>query len=197
MNSFGDFIRQHRLGQGLSLRVVAAYLEIDQAILSKIECGKRKARRELVIKLAHFYSLDPENLKRLWLSDRILDELAGEPYPEAVLRVAEEALVYKKSVRINRASLLNQFRMVLKDFSAIERAWIFGSFARSEEGALSDIDILIEVPESATFSLFDYAEVREKLQIHSPKEIDLVMARALNPEVRERVLKERRLFYEA
>lgn len=197
MNSFGELIRQHRLGRALSLRFVAAYLEIDQAILSKIECGKRRARRDLVVKLARFYSQDPENLIRVWLSDRILDELAGEPYPEAVLRVAEEALTYSKSVPVSRASLLNQFRMVLKEFSAIQRAWIFGSFARKEEGALSDIDILIEVPESVTFSLFDYAEVREKLQNHSPKEIDLVISRALNPEVRERVMEERRLFYEA
>ncbi|MCK4879529.1 MAG: nucleotidyltransferase domain-containing protein [Bacteroidales bacterium] len=196
MFSLGDTIREARLEKELPLRVVAAYLEIDQSILSKIECGKRNARRDLVLKLAHYYELDPEYLIKLWLSDRILDELVGESHPEAVLRVAEEALAYKKSVPVSRASLLKQFRRVMEDFPAIQKAWIFGSFARNEEGPFSDIDILIEVPESLTFSLFDIAEVRKKLQNHTPKEIDLVMSRALKPEVLERVMKERRLFYE-
>lgn len=185
------------MDQGLSLRVVAAYLEIDQAILSKIECGKRKARRDLVGKLAHYYGQNPEYLLKIWLSDRILDELAGEDNPEAVLHVAEETLAYRKAAGVSRTYLLNRFRRIMGEFPAIKKAWIFGSFARSEEGPLSDIDVLIEVPENLPFSLFDMAEAREKLQGHTPKKIDLVMSRALKHEVLERIKKEMILFYEA
>lgn len=197
MNSFGDLIRQYRLDQGLSLRIVAAFLEIDQAILSKIECGKRKARRDLVIKLADYYRQDPDNLLKIWLSDRILDELVREANPEGVLQVAEEILAYRKAGAVSRTSLLKRFKRVMEDFPAIQRAWVFGSFARNELGPSSDIDILIEVPEHLPFSLFDMAELRETLQRQAPIEVDLVMSRALKPEVLERIKKERRLFYEA
>jgi predicted nucleotidyltransferase/plasmid maintenance system antidote protein VapI len=197
MKSFGELIRQFRLDQGLSLRVVAAYLEIDQAILSKIECGKRRARRDLVAQLANYYNQDPAYLLNIWLSERILDELAGETRPEKVLQVAEETLAYRKAIAVNRTSLLRKFKRIMEDFPAINKAWIFGSFARNEEGPSSDIDIMIEVPENLTFSLFDMAEVREKLQALVPRNIDLVISRAITPELFERIKVERKLFYEA
>jgi HTH-type transcriptional regulator, competence development regulator len=43
MNKFGAIIRKSREEKKLLLREVAAHLEIDQAVLSKIERGKRKA----------------------------------------------------------------------------------------------------------------------------------------------------------
>ena len=43
MDSLGDNIRKLREDKELPLRTVAAYLDIDQAILSKIERGQRKA----------------------------------------------------------------------------------------------------------------------------------------------------------
>ena len=42
------------MGKGYPLRKVAAFLDIDQAILSKIERGQRKISKEQVIKLAEF-----------------------------------------------------------------------------------------------------------------------------------------------
>jgi len=52
MLSLGETIRKLREEKELPLRTVAAYLDIDQAILSKIERGLRKPNRELVIQLA-------------------------------------------------------------------------------------------------------------------------------------------------
>ena len=196
MDSFGDKIRQCRLEHGFPLRVVAARLEIDQAILSKIERGKRSARRDLVIKLAHLFKLDSEYLIRIWLSERILDELQGEQNAEAILQVAEETLAYRKNISTSRSSVLEKCRQVLREFPSIQKAWIFGSFARKEEGPKSDIDILIEVPESVSFSMFDMAEVRERLKLSVNKEVDVVLLRALKPGIAERVNRERKLFYE-
>ncbi|HKK10676.1 MAG TPA: hypothetical protein VJ939_07545 [Bacteroidales bacterium] len=42
MNAFGEIIRELRKEKGLPLRIVAGFLNIDQAILSKIEYIKRK-----------------------------------------------------------------------------------------------------------------------------------------------------------
>ncbi|KAI9432900.1 hypothetical protein F5148DRAFT_1154950 [Russula earlei] len=52
MNSLGDIIRKLREEKQLPLRVVAAFLDIDQAILSKIERGQRKPTREQALQVA-------------------------------------------------------------------------------------------------------------------------------------------------
>ena len=49
---FGNKIRELRDEQGLLQRQLAAALEIDTPMFSKIERGDRRAKREQVVKLA-------------------------------------------------------------------------------------------------------------------------------------------------
>jgi len=51
MNSIGKIIRNLRTGKQLPLRTVTVYLDINQAILSRIERGERKVTREHIVKL--------------------------------------------------------------------------------------------------------------------------------------------------
>jgi len=46
----------------LPLRTVAAWLDIDQAILSKIEREQRNASREQVVKLAIYFKVKEDDL---------------------------------------------------------------------------------------------------------------------------------------
>ena len=62
MKNFGSTIRELRVEKNLPLRVVSAYLDIDQAILSKIERGHRKAAKELVAKLANYFCVNKDDL---------------------------------------------------------------------------------------------------------------------------------------
>ena len=74
----GNKIRSLRDEQGILQRQVAAYLEIDTPMFSKIERGDRRAKRSQVTKLAEYFHLDEKELLTLWLADRILDALEGE-----------------------------------------------------------------------------------------------------------------------
>jgi len=51
MKVFGATIRKLREEKKLPLRIVSAYLDIDQAILSKIERGQRRAAWRLRLKI--------------------------------------------------------------------------------------------------------------------------------------------------
>lgn len=51
MNRVGEIIRSKREKKEMLLRQLAAKIDIDQAILSKIERGERKARREQIQKI--------------------------------------------------------------------------------------------------------------------------------------------------
>lgn len=74
----GNKIRSLRDEQGILQRQVAAYLEIDTPMFSKIERGDRRAKRSQVTKLAEYFHLDEKELLTLWLADRILDAIDGE-----------------------------------------------------------------------------------------------------------------------
>jgi transcriptional regulator with XRE-family HTH domain len=94
MKSFGATIRKLRENKGLPLRTVAAYLNIDQAILSKIERGQRNASRDLVVKLATFFDANEDDLMVVWLSDKIVYEVANEKMALEALKMAEEEIKY-------------------------------------------------------------------------------------------------------
>jgi transcriptional regulator with XRE-family HTH domain len=95
MDSLGDIIRKLREEKELPLRTVAAYLDIDQAILSRIERGQRNASREQVVKLAEYFKLNENDLLVAWLSDKLVYEVANEQIALLALQVAEEKIKYK------------------------------------------------------------------------------------------------------
>ena len=92
MNSLGEKIRTIRESKSLLLRQVAAYLEIDTALISKIERGERRLTREQVIKLAKFYNVTDEELLTLWLSDKLLDTIENDPFAMQGLNKAKTIL---------------------------------------------------------------------------------------------------------
>jgi transcriptional regulator with XRE-family HTH domain len=94
MDSIGNTIRKLREEKELPLRTVAAYLDIDQAILSKIERGHRKPSREQVLKLAAYFKVNENDLLVAWLSDKLVYELEDEEVALKALQVAEEKVKY-------------------------------------------------------------------------------------------------------
>ncbi|MCB9363799.1 MAG: helix-turn-helix transcriptional regulator [Flavobacteriales bacterium] len=94
MKSLGETIRELREHQELPLRTVAAFLDIDQAILSKIERGQRNASREQIVKLAQFFKVKENDLLVSWLSDKLVYEVADEDVALKALHEAEEKVKY-------------------------------------------------------------------------------------------------------
>jgi len=97
METVGQIIRAKRENLGLLLRQVASYLDIDQAILSKIERNERKPTKQNIIKLAEILKLDEEDLLVQFISERIAYEIADEDCASEVLKVAEQKVKYLKS----------------------------------------------------------------------------------------------------
>jgi transcriptional regulator with XRE-family HTH domain len=92
--SIGEILREKREEKGLLLRQVAAKLDIDTAILSKIERSERKASKEQVIKLAEILDLKEEYLLIQYLSEKILYEIKDEELGQKALKVAEQKMKY-------------------------------------------------------------------------------------------------------
>jgi transcriptional regulator with XRE-family HTH domain len=97
METVGQIIRAKRESLGLLLRQVASYLDIDQAILSKIERNERKPTKENIIKLAEILKLNKEDLLIQFMSEKIAYEIVNEDFASKVLKAAEQKVQYLKS----------------------------------------------------------------------------------------------------
>lgn len=95
MYSFGQKIRYLRETKNLFLREVAAAIEIDQALLSKIERSERIATKKQVLALSKFFGIDKKELLTLWLGEKIAYEIKDEDVAQEALKVAEETIKYR------------------------------------------------------------------------------------------------------
>jgi HTH-type transcriptional regulator, competence development regulator len=93
--SFGETIRDQRDIKGKLLRQVAAELDMDTALLSKVERGVRKLKKEQVLRLAKIIDLPENQLMTLWLSDKINDLCKDEPTAEDALQLSLKYQVEK------------------------------------------------------------------------------------------------------
>ena len=71
---------------------------------------------------------------------------------------------------------------------AVKELWLFGSAAREELRAGSDIDILVDF--AAPVTLFEFARLRRRLESLLGRSVDLVTRDALKPQLREQILRE-------
>ncbi len=194
MKEFGKIIRELREKKGYPLRKVAAFLDIDQAILSKVERGQRKISKEQVVKLAEFFHYDEKKLLIAYLSDRIVYEVKNEDYASEAIKVAEEKIGYLVKTQTDKSKIIRKINNVLRKFKKIKKAWIYGSFARGEDGVYSDIDIAVRADQGLSY--FDLAEIQYKLENAVKRKIDIGFIDSFKEYVYEKVKPELTLIYE-
>ena len=78
----------------------------------------------------------------------------------------------------------------------IDKAWIFGSYARSEENRKSDIDILVSFTPESKVTLFKYIHIVNDLQTLTGKKIDLIENGQLKQFAKSSSEKDKILIYE-
>lgn len=93
---FGERIRALRTQQGLLLRQVASALEMDTALLSKIERGERLIKKEQVSQIAAILKAATEELHTLWLADQVMDVLKDEKLADEALKTVSKNIKKKK-----------------------------------------------------------------------------------------------------
>ena len=76
---------------------------------------------------------------------------------------------------------------ILQSYGA-SRVGLFGSAARGDMNAESDVDILVDIPKN--ISLFDFVEIKQRLEEILEKKVDLVEYQTLKPVLREKILQQ-------
>ncbi len=88
----GKRIKELREEKGLLQRQLAAELEIDSPLYSKIERGERRAKREQVIKLAKLLQVDENELITLWLAGQVYELVKDEKNAINAIKIVEKEL---------------------------------------------------------------------------------------------------------
>ena len=77
MNSFGEYLRDKREQAGLPLRKIAAELDIDTSVLSKIERGERTALTGMLPILAKTLNIQQKEIEVEFIKAIILSEVGN------------------------------------------------------------------------------------------------------------------------
>ena len=83
----------------------------------------------------------------------------------------------------------------LRDTS-VQRAYVFGSYARDEQTTASDVDLLLDFDPEAAVSLFDLGRILEDLKELLGKDVDVVTEDGLSPYLRPFIERDKKLIYE-
>ena len=90
----------------------------------------------------------------------------------------------------------NRERLVLLcEEHKVQRLRIFGSAARGEERADSDIDLLVDF--SIPVGFFELIELEEQLAEFFGRSVDLLTERGLSPYLRDSILSEAQVLFDA
>ncbi len=103
LKSFGAMIKTLREAKGKLLRQAAADLELDQAILSKLENCLILPSEEQLQRLSSYYKVNLDELKVLSYADRIVSTVGGYKHADRVIALVKEQLNnYEIGNRINK-----------------------------------------------------------------------------------------------
>lgn len=97
--TFGKTIRALREEAGLTLREVAANIDVDPSLLAKIERNQRKPSKTLIYSIAEFFKVDTKWLRNEFLSDQIAYKIFIEEADLSILKTAEKKVSYFKTLR--------------------------------------------------------------------------------------------------
>ena len=123
-----------------------------------------------------------------------MNEIGEEDLALRAMQVAEEQIAYNTFKKIDRKDLIKALNDQIKKFPQIDKAWIYGSFSRGDDGPKSDVDIALQT--NAAFTYFDLAEVQHQLENSINRKVDVSFIDSFKPYIFEHVKPDLQLIYE-
>lgn len=103
----------------------------------------------------------------------------------------------RQGIANDKQFVADKMREVCSRFPAIERAYLFGSFARGTYFEKSDVDIRLDIDTSRAFNLRDLEHFSKQIEQLTGRPADVVTARTIkNTALREAIEQDKELIYE-
>jgi transcriptional regulator with XRE-family HTH domain len=91
-NSFGEMIRHLRSQSEVPLRVVAAAIEIDTTLLSKLERGKRYPTEDQIRKFSKYFKIPVDELTAHVIADKFVFQYGKHPAAGDAIEYVKERI---------------------------------------------------------------------------------------------------------
>ena len=91
-NHFGAKIKNLREYNRLFQREIATVLNTDTPMLSKIERGKKKAKKEQIAVFEKILKVKKDELLVLWLVDQVLELVGNKPVALKAINLAQQEI---------------------------------------------------------------------------------------------------------
>lgn len=90
---FTELLRLRREMKNIPQKRLAAILDIDTPMYSRIERGKRAIKKEQVIALAKVLEINETDLLNIWFAERIYQLIKNEPMPIEILDLVKKQIL--------------------------------------------------------------------------------------------------------
>ena len=168
----------------------AVSLRLPPELVSEVEQFASEHRLSKTDAFLHFLNKGMESEK----SERENAALARiEQKVSETLRLIQG----RQGIANDKRLVADKIREVCSRFPAIERAYLFGSFARGTYSEKSDVDIRLDIDTSRAFNLRDLEHFSKQVEQLTGRSADVVNARTIkNTALREAIERDKELIYE-
>ena len=168
----------------------AVSLRLPSELVGAVEQFASEHRLSKTDAFLHFLNRGIESEKRETEDDTLarIEQKVSE-----TLRLVQR----QQGIASDKQFIIDKIREVCSRFPAIERAYLFGSFARGTYSDTSDVDIRLDISTSRTFNLRDLEHFSKQVEQLTGRPADVVTARTIkNTALREAIERDKELIYE-
>lgn len=170
---------------------ISVSLRLPDDVVSAISAYANKNSLRKTDAYLHFLKLGLAGSKKE-SSQNTLEEIRSQTSEILSLLKATAA-----SSGLSIETVLSAISSIAKEYPAIERAFLFGSFARGTQSSESDVDVQLILDRNERFNLRDLSRFAKRIEELTHRECDIVTADDLNDaEFAKNLEAERILAYE-
>lgn len=93
---FTSKIKELREQKNIPQKRIAAALDIDTPMYSRIERGERPAKREQVVILSKIFDVEEDMLINQWMAEKLFVKIKDEKNPQEILKILEQIIIRDK-----------------------------------------------------------------------------------------------------
>ncbi|WP_282143595.1 helix-turn-helix domain-containing protein [Cellulophaga baltica] len=98
MKKLSEVLKSKRESRGLLLRELASKINVDTALISKIENDDRRPTKEQLKKLSKALEINFMTLSTLWYAEKIYEEIKNEKNIDDILKEIKKKVKQPKSI---------------------------------------------------------------------------------------------------
>lgn len=168
----------------------AVSLRLPSELVSAVEQFASEHRLSKTDAFLHFLNRGIESEKRK-TEDGALARI--EQKVSETLRLVQR----QQGITSDKQFVIDKIREVCSHFPAIERAYLFGSFARGTHSEKSDVDIRLDICAPHSFNLRDLEHFSKQVEQLTGRSADVVTAKTIkNAALQEAIERDKELIYE-